>query len=57
MPTPDEYFSTDAQNLEAVLKGAGCDLSHVIKANVYLSNLPKDFDAVNEVSCSLMRCR
>ncbi len=38
-----------AQNLEAVLKGAGMTLGHVVKANIYLSNLSRDFGAVNEV--------
>lgn len=38
------------QNLEAVLKGAGMTLKNVVKANIYLSNLSRDFNAMNEVS-------
>jgi enamine deaminase RidA (YjgF/YER057c/UK114 family) len=38
------------QNLEAVLKGANMTLKNVVKANIYLSDLSKDFNAVNEVS-------
>jgi enamine deaminase RidA (YjgF/YER057c/UK114 family) len=30
------------------------DLSHVIKANIYLSNLSRDFSAVNEVWKEMM---
>jgi hypothetical protein len=37
------------QNLEAVLKGANMTLKNVVKANIYLSNLSRDFDAINEV--------
>jgi 2-iminobutanoate/2-iminopropanoate deaminase len=37
------------QNLEAVLKGANMTLKNVVKANIYLSDLSKDFNAVNEV--------
>lgn len=37
------------KNLEAVLKGAGMTLANVVKANIYLSNLSRDFDAINEV--------
>ncbi|ADV23038.1 endoribonuclease [Cryptococcus gattii Ru294] len=42
------------QNLEAVLKGANMTLSNVVKANIYLSNLSKDFTAVNEVWKDIM---
>jgi hypothetical protein len=35
--------------LEAVLKGANMTLKNVVKANIYLSDLSKDFNAVNEV--------
>lgn len=38
------------KNLEEVLKGAGMSLKNVVKANIYLSNLSRDFAAVNEVS-------
>ncbi|KAI9636865.1 putative Brt1 [Dioszegia hungarica] len=42
------------QNLEAVLKGAGMTLANVVKANIYLSNLSRDFDAINEVYKEMM---
>lgn len=42
------------QNLEAVLKGANMNLSNVVKANIYLSNLSRDFVAVNEVWKDIM---
>lgn len=38
------------QNLDAVLKGSGMSLKNVVKANIYLSNLSRDFNAVNDVS-------
>lgn len=41
------------QNLEAVLKGANMTLKNVVKANIYLSDLSKDFNAVNEVRIDL----
>jgi enamine deaminase RidA (YjgF/YER057c/UK114 family) len=43
---------THSQNLDAVLKGSGMTLKNVVKANIYLSNLPRDFNAVNEVSAT-----
>jgi 2-iminobutanoate/2-iminopropanoate deaminase len=36
------------QNLGAVLKAAGCDLSNVVKTTVYLADIA-DFAAMNEV--------
>jgi len=35
------------------LQGAGLSLANVVKANIYLSDLSKDFAAVNEVSYSM----
>ena len=35
-------------NLEAVLRAAGCDFSHVVKTTIFLANLA-DFAPVNEV--------
>jgi 2-iminobutanoate/2-iminopropanoate deaminase len=32
-----------------VLKAAGTDLKHIIKANIYLSNMTRDFAPMNEV--------
>ena len=42
------------QNLEAILFASGMDLTNVIKANIYLSNLSRDFEAVNEVWKEMM---
>ncbi|OCF40416.1 endoribonuclease [Kwoniella heveanensis CBS 569] len=42
------------QNLEAVLKGSGMTLANVVKANIYLSNLSRDFATVNEVWKEMM---
>ncbi|KAF8971666.1 Endoribonuclease L-PSP [Flammula alnicola] len=36
------------QNLSTVLKAAGSGLEHIVKANVYLSNMVQDFQAMNE---------
>jgi hypothetical protein len=36
------------ENLSAVLAAAGSGLEHVLKANVYLANMPRDFAAMNE---------
>lgn len=47
-------FSDMLQNLEAILKASGMELSNVIKANIYLSNLSRDFDAVNEIWKEMM---
>ncbi|KAK8844125.1 hypothetical protein IAR55_006919 [Kwoniella newhampshirensis] len=42
------------QNLEAVLRASGMTLSNVVKANIYLSNLARDFAAVNEIWKEMM---
>ncbi|WVR07849.1 hypothetical protein IAU60_004892 [Kwoniella sp. DSM 27419] len=42
------------QNLEAVLVGSGMTLGNVVKANIYLSNLSRDFGPVNEVWKEMM---
>lgn len=42
------------QNIEAVLKAANMTLGNIVKANVYLTNLAQDFDAVNEVRIRFM---
>jgi len=42
------------QNLDAVLKGSGMSLKNVVKANIYLSNLSRDFNVVNEVRVPLL---
>ncbi|KAF8665278.1 hypothetical protein AX16_000299 [Volvariella volvacea WC 439] len=37
------------QNLDKVLKAAGSGLEHAVKINIYLPNLARDFQAMNEV--------
>ncbi|KZP20528.1 Endoribonuclease L-PSP [Athelia psychrophila] len=36
-------------NLAIVLKAAGSGLDHIVKANIYLSNMERDFKPMNEV--------
>ncbi|KAI0755119.1 YjgF-like protein [Daedaleopsis nitida] len=36
-------------NMTKILKGAGVDLNAVVKCNIYLTNLPRDFAPMNEV--------
>ena len=36
-------------NMTKVLKGAGVDRTAVVKCNVFLTNLPRDFAPMNEV--------
>ena len=36
------------ENLSAVLVAAGSGLDHILKANVYLANMPRDFGTMNE---------
>ncbi|KAH9924253.1 YjgF-like protein [Epithele typhae] len=36
-------------NMTKVLKGAGVDRTAVVKCNVFLANLPRDFAPMNEV--------
>ncbi len=37
------------ENLKAILEEAGTDFDNVLKANVYLTDISKDFEAMNEV--------
>ncbi|KAF5385353.1 hypothetical protein D9615_001208 [Tricholomella constricta] len=37
------------ENIAVVLKAAGSGLEHVIKVNIYLSNMTRDFQAMNEI--------
>lgn len=37
------------ENLADILKEAGTDFDNVLKANVYLTNISEDFEAMNEV--------
>ncbi|KAN0128789.1 Endoribonuclease L-PSP/chorismate mutase-like protein [Lactarius tabidus] len=36
------------QNLGTVLRASGSGLEHIVKANIYLSNLARDFEPMNE---------
>ncbi|KII90323.1 hypothetical protein PLICRDRAFT_64339, partial [Plicaturopsis crispa FD-325 SS-3] len=36
-------------NMGIVLKAAGSDFAHVVKVNIYLLNLPRDFAPMNEI--------
>ncbi|VDC03342.1 unnamed protein product [Peniophora sp. CBMAI 1063] len=37
------------KNLEIVLKASGSSLNHVLKVNIFLTNLKRDFAPLNEV--------
>ena len=37
------------ENLTKILKGAGVTRDSVLKCNIYLTNLPRDFAPMNEV--------
>ncbi|KAF8079005.1 Endoribonuclease L-PSP [Lyophyllum atratum] len=37
------------ENVAIVLKAAGSGLEHVVKVNIYLSDLTRDFQAMNEI--------
>jgi len=37
------------ENLAKILKASGSGLEHIVKANIYLTDLPKDFGSMNEV--------
>ncbi|KDR85675.1 hypothetical protein GALMADRAFT_53495 [Galerina marginata CBS 339.88] len=37
------------ENLSIVLKAAGSSLENIVKVNIYLTNLPHDFDLMNSV--------
>ncbi|KAG8220786.1 YjgF-like protein [Butyriboletus roseoflavus] len=36
-------------NMKTLLEGAGSSLEHVLKVNVYLENMARDFDFFNEI--------
>ncbi|KAH9927062.1 YjgF-like protein [Amylocystis lapponica] len=36
-------------NMQKVLQAAGSDLQHIVKANIYLTNMKVDFPLMNEV--------
>ena len=42
-----EQTTVVLQNLEAVLKAAGCDRSHILKTSVFLKNFA-DFEKMNK---------
>lgn len=37
------------ENIQVVLKAAGSGLKHVVKVNIYLANMPRDFQPMNEI--------
>ncbi|THV01427.1 Endoribonuclease L-PSP [Dendrothele bispora CBS 962.96] len=37
------------ENIAVVLKAAGSGLEHIVKANIYLTNMERDFGPMNEV--------
>ncbi|KAI0294317.1 Endoribonuclease L-PSP/chorismate mutase-like protein, partial [Multifurca ochricompacta] len=37
------------QNLEKVLKASGSGLEHIVKVNIYLKNLARDFKSMNRI--------
>lgn len=43
------------ENMGKVLKAAGSGLEHVVKTNVFLSDLPNDFAPMNEVYFTVRR--
>ncbi len=43
------------ENLSIVLKAAGSGLEHIIKANIYLTNIKDDFAPMNEVYAEVSR--
>lgn len=45
------YFAQRAalENMTKILKGAGTSLENVVKVNIYLTNLDRDFAPMNEV--------
>ncbi|KIK70597.1 hypothetical protein GYMLUDRAFT_32641 [Collybiopsis luxurians FD-317 M1] len=36
------------ENVAVVLKAAGSGLEHIVKANIYLTNMARDFGSMNE---------
>ncbi|RDB28455.1 hypothetical protein Hypma_015921 [Hypsizygus marmoreus] len=43
-----ENISIVLENISIVLKAAGSGLEHIVKATVYLVNMPRDFQLMNE---------
>jgi len=37
------------ENMSIVLKAAGSGLEHLVKVNIYLTNMSRDFQAMNEI--------
>jgi len=37
------------ENLQIVLKASGSGLEHIVKVNIYLANMPRDFQLMNGV--------
>lgn len=42
--------------MKAILEAAGSGLEHVVKANIYLANMQRDFVAMNEVYAEVCSC-
>ncbi|VDB95195.1 unnamed protein product [Peniophora sp. CBMAI 1063] len=37
------------ENMKKVLASAGCEMKHIVKANIYLTDVTRDFRPMNEV--------
>ncbi|KZV70660.1 Endoribonuclease L-PSP [Peniophora sp. CONT] len=37
------------ENMKKVLAAAGCEMKHIVKANIYLTDITRDFRLMNEV--------
>ena len=37
------------ENMKKVLAAAGCEMKHIVKANIYLTDIARDFGPMNEV--------
>ncbi|KAF8873648.1 Endoribonuclease L-PSP [Gymnopilus junonius] len=45
------------ENIRTILKAAGSDLKHIIKANIYMMDMEKEFGLMNEVYMQAYACR
>ncbi|KAH7919353.1 Endoribonuclease L-PSP [Leucogyrophana mollusca] len=43
------------ENISKVLQAAGSGLEHIVKANIYLTNMSKDFTPMNEVYATFFK--
>ncbi|KAG6873849.1 hypothetical protein C0995_010461 [Termitomyces sp. Mi166 len=44
-----QYQRAALENIATVLKAAGSGLEHIVKVNIYLTDLPRDFAPMNEI--------